>query len=238
MASKEIAQNMHYTIKDMVPDERPRERMVKLGEQYLKDSELIALVLTAGSRHNNERVTALDLANHILAKYSLSDLINVTVPELLEIHGVGVAKATRLKAALEISRRIAIKTEADQYAITSPESAANFLIPRLRYRAKEYFLAVLLDSKNKVIKCCEVHVGTVNASLVHPREVFREAIRHSAVSCILAHNHPSGDTTPSGEDLGITRRLVQVGEIIGINIIDHLIIGHNSFLSFKREGIL
>ncbi len=239
MAVKEqIKSSSHYTIKEMSPAERPRERLVNLGEEYLKDTELIALVLAAGSRHINASVTAIDIANQIIAKYSLPELLNVTVAELREIHGVGLAKAARLKAAIELARRIAVIADNEQFTVTGPESAAKYFIPKLRYKPKEYFLVMLLDAKNKMIKCCQVHIGTVNASLVHPREVFREAIRHSAVSCIIAHNHPSGDTAPSREDLQVTKRLVEVGELIGINVIDHLIIGHNSFLSFKREGIL
>lgn len=227
-----------YTIKDMAPTERPRERLANQGAQFLSNSELLALIIGTGVSAKTNSKTAIDLAQQLLASYDLPELLNVSIAEMTEIRGIGLAKAVRVKAALELSRRITTYTGKQSPIISDPESAAQHLMPILRYMKQEHFVILLLDTKNKLIKCCDVHCGTVNSSIVHPREVFREVIRHSAVSCILAHNHPSGDLSPSAEDMRITKRLCETGEIVGINVVDHIIIGNNSFLSFKREGLL
>lgn len=229
---------MHYTIKDMSPQERPRERLIQYGAHSLHDSELIALILATGASLKNGHMTAIDLARSVLKKFSLTELTQVSVNELTEIQGIGEAKAARLIAAIALAYRISSASHWDKPQISGPESAAALVMSQMRFIKKEYFKALLLNAKNKVIKICDIHVGTVNASLVHPREVFREAIRNSAVSCIVIHNHPSGDPTPSQEDIKITERLIEAGEIIGIAVLDHIIIGDNTFLSFKQQGIL
>jgi len=228
----------HYTIKDMAPAERPRERLVNQGAQFLSNSELLALIIGTGASTKENSITAIDLAHQLLSLYDLPELLNISVNEITKLPGIGVAKAVRIKASLELSRRITTFSGKQSAVISDPESAAAYLMPTLRYMKQEHFVILLLDTKNKVIKSCDVHCGTVNSSIVHPREVFREVIRHSAVSCILAHNHPSGDLSPSAEDMRITKRLCETGEIVGIHVVDHIIIGNNTFLSFKREGLL
>lgn len=223
-----------YTIKQLPPNERPRERLLVHGAEALTDTELVALVLATGSKAES----ALDLARRLLVRFPLDELIQVQAEELLSLSGVGAAKAARLKAAVELAKRINAVSVWDKPVIEGPRKAAELVMEDLRHRKREHFRVLLLDTKNRLIKQRDVHIGTANSSLVHPREVFREAVRSSAVSCILVHNHPSGDPTPSHEDITITQRLVQAGEIVGIDVLDHIIIGDRKFLSFKQKGII
>jgi DNA repair protein RadC len=226
------------TIKEMALDCQPRERLIKHGASYLSEAELLAIIINTGYKFRGKLVTAIDLANTLLSYYTIEELINVSTTQLQQIPGIGKAKAASIKAAFELSRRVAMISKEDKISVMSPECAANYLIPLLRFQKQENFVVLLLDAKNNVIRYSKIHLGTVNASIVHPREVFKEAISHSAVSCIVAHNHPSGDTTPSGEDLGVTKRLIEVGQIIGINVVDHIIIGNNDYFSFRKESLM
>lgn len=226
------------TIKEMALDCQPRERLIKHGAAYLSESELLAIIINTGYKYKGRTVTAIDLANTLLSYYTIEELINVSTIQLQKIPGIGKAKAASIKAAFELSRRVAMIRKEDKYCIMGPESAANYLIPLLRFHKQENFVVLLLDAKNNVIRYSKIHLGTVNSSIVHPREVFKEAITHSAVSCIVAHNHPSGDTTPSKEDLLVTKRLIEVGELIGIRVVDHIIIGNNDYLSLKEESLM
>lgn len=223
-----------YTIKQLPPNERPRERLLVHGAEALTDTELVALVLATGSKAES----ALDLARRLLVRFPLDELIQVQAEELLSLSGVGAAKAARVKAAVELAKRINAISVWDKPVIEGPRTAVELVMEDLRHRKREHFRVLLLDTKNRLIKQRDVHIGTANSSLVHPREVFREAVRSSAVSCILVHNHPSGDPTPSHEDITITQRLVQAGEIVGIDVLDHIIIGDRKFLSFKQKGII
>jgi len=229
------SQNYRPTMKELPEDIRPRERLLKEGAGVLSEIELLAILLGTGSRE----ATALELASQIMARFnSLRLLLDATVEELSQVKGVGPAKASQVKAALELARRVAQYSDLPRPVIKSPEDAACLLMEEMRHFDREHFRALLLNTKNQVIGTDNVSVGTLNSSAVHPRELFRNAIKRSAASVILVHNHPSGDPTPSKEDLDITKRLKDVGNIIGIEVLDHIIIGDNKFTSFKSKGLI
>lgn len=228
---------VHYrpTMKELPEDIRPRERLLKEGAEALSDVELLAIILGTGSR----QVTALDLAALVMTHFkSLRSLLGSTIEELSGIKGVGPAKACQVKAALEFARRVSQYSDLPRPVIKSPDDAAGLVMEEMRHFDREHFRALLLNTKNQVIGTDKVSVGTLNSSTVHPRELFRNAIKRSAASVILVHNHPSGDPTPSREDLDITERLREAGKIIGIEVLDHIIIGDNRFTSFKAKGLI
>lgn len=227
----------HYrlTIKDLPEDIRPRERLLKEGSEALSDIELLAILLRTGSRE----ATALDLASMIMSHFNnLRQLLGATVEELGQIKGVGPAKACQVKAALELARRTSKYTDQPRPVIKSPDDAAGLVMEEMRHFDREHFRAILLNTKNQVIGTDKVSVGTLNSSAVHPRELFRNAIKRGAASVILVHNHPSGDPSPSREDKDITLRVKEAGNIIGIDVLDHIIIGDNKFTSFKANGLI
>ncbi len=230
-----VSINYRPTIKELPEDIRPRERLLKEGAEALSDVELLAILLRTGSR----ATTALDLASLLMVRFkNLHRLVDAAVEELSDVKGVGPAKASQVKAALELARRLAQFSEASRPVIKSPNDAAALVMEEMRHLDREHFRALLLNTKNQVIGTDKVSVGTLNSSTVHPRELFRNAIRRSAASLILVHNHPSGDPAPSREDLDITRRLIEAGKIIGIEILDHIIIGDNRFISFKAKELI
>ena len=223
------------TMKELPEDIRPRERLLKEGAGALSESELLAILLGTGSRE----ATALELASLLMARFkNLRLLLDATVEELSEVKGVGPAKASQVKAALELARRVSQYSGPSRPVITSPDDAAGLVMEEMRHYDREHFRALLLNTKNQVIGTDNVSVGTLNSSAVHPRELFRNAIKRSAASVILVHNHPSGDPTPSREDLDVTGRLSEAGKIIGIEVLDHIIIGDNRFTSFKAKGLI
>ncbi|NPV73841.1 MAG: DNA repair protein RadC [Pelotomaculum sp.] len=222
-------------MKELPEDLRPRERLLKAGAGVLSEIELLAILLGTGSRE----ATALELASQIMARFgSLRLLVDATVEELSEVKGVGLAKASQVKAALELARRLSQLTGPRRPAIRSPDDAAGLVMEEMRHLDREHFRALLLNTKNQVIGVDKVSVGTLNSSTVHPRELFRNAIKRSAAAIILVHNHPSGDPTPSREDLDVTGRLKEAGRIIGIEVLDHIVIGDNNFISLKAKGLL
>lgn len=225
----------HLTIKEFPENERPREKLIKYGEKNLSDAELLAIILRTGSKNH----TAISLAHQIIKdhKQGIRYLYNATVEEISSIKGIGVAKATQIKAAIELGRRLSMESLI-KFSIKSPLDVVDYLMEEMRYSMEENFNVVLLDTKNKVISVENITKGIVNASLVHPREVFKVAIRKNSTSMILAHNHPSGDPTPSKEDKSITKRLVETGRIVGIQVLDHIIIGDGNYLSFKEMDML
>jgi len=230
-----VSPNYRLTMKKLPADMRPRERLLKEGAGALSEIELLAILLGTGS----PETTALELASLILVRFkNLRLLLDATVEELSEIKGVGPAKASQVKAALELARRLSHVTGSPRPVIKSPEDAARLVMEEMRHLDREHFRALLLNTRNQVIANDKVSVGTLNSSAVHPRELFRNAIKRSAASVILIHNHPSGDATPSKEDLDITGRLCEAGKIIGIEVLDHIIIGDNKFTSFKAEGLI
>lgn len=222
-------------VKDMALDERPREKMILKGAKFLSNAELLAILLRTGTKQKN----AIELANYVINKDSqgIRHLQDISIEELCEIDGIGLSKATQIKAALELGSRIS-STKPNKYKVKNPWDVYKFYMENLRYEQKEVFKAVLLNTKNEIITDVEVSVGTLNSSLVHPREVFKEAIRRSSNKMILIHNHPSGSVEPSREDKNITDRLIKCGEIIGIDIIDHIIIGDGLYYSFKENMII
>jgi len=222
-------------IKDMPEGLRPRERLLNEGPQSLSDFELLAIMLRTGSAD----ASAMDLATGLLGHFGgLRQLLDASVEELSAFKGVGPAKVAQIKAALELGRRIAIATAWDRPAIKSPENAAALVMEEMRHLDREHFWALLLNAKNQVLAKEVISIGTLNFSAIHPRELFKAAIKRSAAGVILVHNHPSGDPTPSRQDIEATARLVEAGNIIGIDVLDHLVVGDNKFTSFKAQGLL
>ncbi len=230
-----VSLNYRPTMKELPEDIRPRERLLNEGAGALSDIELLAILVRTGSRET----TALDLASMLMARFkSLRLLADATVEELSEVKGVGPAKACQIQAALELAKRISQFSGPQRPVIRSPDDAACLVMEEMRHLDREHFRALLLNTKNQVIGADKVSVGTLNSSTVHPRELFRNAIKRSAASVILVHNHPSGDPTPSREDLDVTGRLCEAGRIIGIEVLDHIIIGDNKYISLKAKGLL
>jgi DNA repair protein RadC len=224
-----------FTVRDMPREERPRERLQALGAGALSAQELLAIVIGRGVA--GKPVTAI--AQELIWRFgSVGGVSEATIEELSRIKGLGNAKAIQLKACFELAKRMELASDVEDFTITSPQSVVKAVRARIKDKAKEHFMLIILNTRNKVTSINNVSVGTLNASLVHPREVFRDAIRQSASSVVLAHNHPSGDETPSEEDLKITKRLVEAGKIIGIEVLDHIIIGKDGFCSFKEKGLI
>ncbi len=224
-----------YTIKELPEDERPRERLAQYGANALSNAELLAILLRTGT----PEMTAVQLAQHLLNSMgSLRAIATARPAELAQVKGIGLAKSAQLLAAVELGRRIALEEMGDQPLISRPEDVYTYLCHRLRDEKQEHVVVLLLNTKNRLIGDVTVTKGTLDSSLLHPREVYREAIRHSASSVILAHNHPSGDPTPSGEDVQITRRIYQAGQIVGIELLDHVVIGDGRWVSLKQQGVV
>ena len=221
------------TIKDLPEFERPREKLVKKGAKALKKEELLAILLRTGLKGKN----AIEVANDVLARYGNKKLLDASYEELRNMRGVGHTKAVQILAAVELgSRLFKEKTEKEIY-INSPEDIVKELA-HIRENKKENFVALYLDARNKLIYKETISIGSLNANLVHPREVFEPAVRHLAAQIVLAHNHPSGDPEPSEDDLEITKRLTESGKILGIEVVDHIIITKTGFTSFKEKNLL
>ena len=228
---------MHIkTIKEIPLNDRPREKMAANGAAVLTDAELIAILLRTGTAEKS----AIDIASELTADGGLyKRLAGITrLNELTNIKGLGQAKAATVLAALEIGRRIASAKPIEKIHFSCPQDVADFLMPRLRYAAKEQFVVVLLNSKNKVIGTEVVSEGSLSSSIVHPREVYGPAILHHAAAIMVAHNHPSGDPKPSTEDKEATRLLSRSGKVLGIPMIDHVIIGDGNYYSFLENEAL
>ncbi|ADD02111.1 DNA repair protein RadC [Thermoanaerobacter mathranii subsp. mathranii str. A3] len=220
-------------IKDLPYEERPRERLIKHGAQVLSNAELIAIIIGTGSK----RESAITLAQRLIMEdKGLKFIVDSSVEKLASIKGIGIAKAVKLKAAVELGRRMMLSTGSDSFTITSPEDVISLMMDEMRYLTKEYFKVIMLNVKNKVIAIETISIGSLNTSIVHPREVFKAAIERSCSSIILVHNHPSGDPTPSREDIEVTKRLVEGGNILGIKVLDHVIIGDGRGISLKEKG--
>jgi DNA repair protein RadC len=234
---KKIAEvsQYHSKISDWPEGERPREKLLKLGAGLLSDAELLAIIIRSGSG----KITAVDISKKILKDYCSLDIIaSRNVGDFKKYKGVGNTKAVCLVAAFEIARRAVIIKEKEKRKILSPVDVVDLFMPLMRDLQQEVFKVLLLDSANHLINEVEITRGTLNSSLVHPREVFRAAITQPAAAIILLHNHPSGNSEPSLEDIQITKQLVEAGKIIGIPVHDHIILAGNSFVSFAEKGIL
>jgi DNA repair protein RadC len=218
----------------MTVDQTPRERMLECGPQALRNDELLAIVLQTGTRH----VSVVELSNLVLAHVGgLYGLVDVTLEELVAVPGIGTAKALQIAAAVELGRRIVRKPTDRRVQIRTAADAAEYVMDRMRYLKKEHFVILHLDTKHCVIGEETASVGSLDASIVHPREIFKSAVKRSASAILCVHNHPSGDPTPSPEDVAITRRLMDAGRLLGIDVLDHIVVGDGRFVSLKAQGL-
>ena len=223
-----------FTIRDLPKEERPRERLLRFGEQALSAQELLQLILGRGVSGESVTLTAQKLLSHF---GSLQKLSEASIEELLEVKGIGLAKSAQIKAAFELGRRLSTQTPSyKSKELTSPEKVFRLINSKLKDYHREHFYIIALNSRNYSV--AEISIGSLNASIVHPREVFAEAIKSKAASVIFAHNHPSGDPEPSEDDISLTKRLIEAGKILGIEIADHVIIAKDKYLSFKEKGIV
>ncbi len=222
-------------IKDFPKQERPRERFKKFGPSSLSNQELLAIILRTGTKQES----VLQLSQRLLSEFDgLCMLKEATLEELTKIKGIGEAKAIQLLASIELGRRISNMTYGERYVIRTPEDGANYVMEEMRFLTQEHFVCLYLNTKNEVIHKQTIFIGSLNASIVHPREVFKEAFRRSAASIICFHNHPSGHPAPSREDIEVTKRLAEVGKMIGIELLDHIIIGDKRYVSLKEKGYI
>jgi DNA repair protein RadC len=228
----------HQRIKDWPEDERPRERLIQYGEGALSDAQLLAILLRTGDRGSG--TTAVDLARRLLVLFDedLDAISMATVAELCQARGIGMAKACEIKAAFEIGRRVQARRSGPLKQFRSSKDVATYYMPLLADKKREQFQVVLLDRKNRLMRAVMISQGSLTASVVHPREVFNPAIRDSAAAVIFVHNHPSGDPQPSQEDRILTKRLVEAGRLLGIQVLDHIIVGREAYMSFADEGLL
>ena len=223
--------------RDLPKEERPREKLLAAGAAALSNTELLAVLLRTGVREGS----VLRVAEEVLTLYREKGILAIAqmgARELSAIKGVGPAKAATILAAVELGRRLAMKEAARRTIVHGPADAAHYAMPRLRFESKEHFAVLLLNTKNHVLAMPVISVGTLSASIVHPREVFQAAISHAAASMILVHNHPSGDPTPSSEDIAVTRRMVEAGKVMDIPVLDHIILGDDKFISLKEKGMI
>lgn len=227
--------NTNYTIKSIPEDDRPQEKLLKYGANTLSNSELIAVILRTGTKEEN----VVMLSQRILKENEkgLRNIAEGTIEKFKTYKGISDVKAAKLMAVAELSKRMST-LKIEKIKISSPDDAAVIMMEEMRYYQKEYFKIILLDTKNNVKKVSEISVGSLNSSIVHPREVFHEAVVNLSSSIILVHNHPSGECEPSHEDIVLTNRLDECGKILGIRVLDHLIIGDGIYFSFKEEGLI
>lgn len=217
----------------MASTELPRERLIHKGEKSLSNSELLAILINTG----RQGYSSIDIANDMINQYArLKELKQLSIDDLIKIKGIGIYKAVTLKAAFELGERMNARDTAEKIVIKSPEDVADMMMSKMKDLTQEHFVALFLNSKNVVMKEEVIYKGTLNSSVIHPREVFNAAIRASSNAIIVVHNHPSGDVTPSEEDIATTIRLKECGHILGINVLDHIIIGDQKFTSLVEEG--
>lgn len=225
-------------IKEWPKDERPREKLLNQGAAGLTDAELLALIVRSGDPTTGQ--SAIDLGRELISHFgsNLRELGNADIAELTAIKGMGLAKAAGVKAAFTLASRFQARKLERFDRFTSPQQVFDYFHHEFRDSRKEYFLALLLDGKNRIIRRVQVSEGSLNQSIVHPREVFSQAVKESAAALILVHNHPTGDPAPSGEDIAVTRRLREAGELMGIKVLDHIIVGDGEYVSFVERGLL
>ena len=222
-------------IKDLPVQERPRERLLQYGPEYLSNRELLAILLETGTRNQSVFV----LADQLIAHFgSLRALACATYEEMAEIKGIGPAKAARVIAAFELTKRLSNSSLEVREVIRSPQDAADIVMDEMSLLDREHFVILMLNTKHAVIAKKVVSIGHLNASLVHPRELFKDVIKKSSAAVILVHNHPSGDPTPSEDDIRVTQRLCEAGRLLGISVLDHIVIGDKSYVSFREQGLI
>ena len=223
-------------LKGLPQEERPREKLLFQGKESLSSAELLSILLHTGTKEK----TAIQLAQEILSldESGLLFLQNCTPEELQQIKGMGEAKVCQLLAAVELGKRVETHPRKIKKEITNPDDIVQLFMGRMRYYKKEHFMVLLINAKGKILEECEVSIGDLCSTLIHPREVFSQAVKRSAAAVVLIHNHPSGDPSPSREDLETTRRLTEAAQILGINVLDHIIIGDGTYKSLKSEGLM
>ena len=225
-----------FTVHDLPLSERPRERLLKHGVEALSAQEILALILGRGIKDESVIVTAQKLLSTF---GNLKNIAAASMEELTKIKGIGPAKAAQIKAAFELSKRVEDSSDKDRKTtVKSPEDAIKSVKNQLKGKKKEHFLVLSLDTRNHLINIQTISIGSLDSSIVHPREVFKEAISSTAASVIFVHNHPSGDPTPSEDDIKLTKRLVEAGEILGIEVLDHIIICDKDYISMKSRNLL
>jgi DNA repair protein RadC len=230
-----MSKDSSFTVHDLPKPERPRERLQKFGPEALSAQELLALVIGRGI----PKKSVMSIAQELLVRFgNIKAISEASLEELSQIKGIGLAKAAQIKACFELGKRQDLEPELRDFDIKDPQSVVKAIRASIKDKAKEHFKLILLNPRNKIIGISTISIGILNASLVHPREVFKDAITHSAASVVLAHNHPSGDPEPSEDDITITKRLIEAGKILGIEVMDHIIIAKNGFFSFKEKGLV
>jgi DNA repair protein RadC len=232
---------MEYRLrmKDIPANERPYEKLEKYGSETLSNAELLAIVIRTGSMEE----TSVALAQRLLARgennSGIAFLHNLSVEELRKTKGIGRVKALQIKAVMELSKRVSASLiNNNRVTIKSPVEVSSLVMEEMRHLKKEVFKIILLNTKNHIIKYLNVSVGSLNSSIVHPREVFSEAVKTGCSGMLLVHNHPSGDPEPSREDIETTQRLINAGNILGIKVLDHVVIGDGKYISFKEQGLM
>jgi DNA repair protein RadC len=221
-----------FTIKELPEGERPRERLLNNGVQALSNAELLAIILRTGTKKEN----VVDLAKHLLVDRDLKSMSQLSAGDLIKMFGIGEAKACQIIAAFELGRRVASNGNGEKPAMKNPQAVAEYFMPKLQILKQETFYCAYLNTKNRMIREQLISVGGLNASIVEPRDVFRGAMSEGAASIILVHNHPSGDPAPSRDDIEVTRKLMSAGDVVGIKVLDHVVIGEGKWVSLKEEG--
>lgn len=227
--------NESLKIMDLPVEERPRERLLRYGAESLSNSELLAIILRTGIKNEN----IMSLSNRLLAQSDgLNGLLSLSQEEIMSLKGIGIAKASQIIAIGELSKRFKAYKSGKQSKISQPMDVANLFMEEMKNYKEEHLRVVMLNTKNVVIAVKDVSIGSLSSSIVHPREIFAEAIRKSSASIVICHNHPSGDPTPSSEDIQVTNRLKECGKLLGIDLLDHIIIGNGVYVSLKEKRIL
>ena len=222
-------------IKDLPEHERPRERLLQYGSEYLSNRELLAILLQTGTKNQS----VFSLADQLISHFgSLKELACATFEEMSAIKGIGPAKAARILAAFELAKRLSNSSLEVREVICSPQDAADIVMDEMSLLDREHFVIIMLNTKHAVIAKKVVSIGHLNASLVHPRELFKDVIKRSSAAIILVHNHPSGDPTPSEDDIRVTHRLCEAGRLLGISVLDHIIVGDKRYVSFREQGLI
>jgi len=221
-------------LKDMQRCEMPRERLLKHGPEVLSLSELLAIIIRCGTRDEN----VLDLSRRILSEFDISQLQDITVGQIKKFKGIKDAKAAQIMAVFEIAKRISTIKQPFRLKIENSKDIRDYLMGKMKNLKKEHLIGLYLDTRNHLIKEETISIGTLNSSLIHPREIFRSAVIEACASVILVHNHPSGDPTPSKDDITVTKKIIKASEVIGIELLDHVIIGNERYVSLKEDGLI
>jgi DNA repair protein RadC len=227
----------YLTVKDLPLSERPYEKCERYGPGLLSDAELLAVILRSGTKKQRAIDLAVSILNYSKAYPGLKGLNYLTMKELTQIKGIGRVKAIEILCLTELTKRMAKETHRDNLRLVTPQSVADYYMQDMRHLTREQINLLLMDSKNKIIKDMIISEGTVNTSIMPTREIFVQALKHEAVNIILLHNHPSGDPTPSAEDIRVTKRIKEAAALVGITLMDHIIIGDNKYASLKEQGL-